>query len=116
MENIRYTDGHSKYLGWRGLELIRCFYSQQFFLELSFFILARNSCKRNRRAKMAWGQEGQDEGGQDGGEHDEGVTGITSHDNVPDHVTVIIRLILILIRSMINECCAKTNNPPGCLV
>ena len=113
MENIRYTDGHSKYLGWRGSELIRCFYSQQFFLKLSFFVLTRNGGKRNRGAEMPRGQEGQDEGGQDGGGHDDGVTGITSHDAVPAHVTVIIRLILILIRSMINECCAKTNSPPG---
>ena len=60
---------------------------------------------------MTRGQEGQDEGGQDdgGGCHDDGVTCVTSHD--PDHVTVIIRLILVPIRSMINECCAKTNSP-----
>ena len=47
---------------------------------------------------MTWGHEGQDDWGQDGGGHDDGVTGITSHDNDdPDHVTVIIRLIQILI-------------------
>ena len=82
---------------WRGSQTIkiRCFYSQKFFLKLSFIILARNGGQRDGGAEMARGQEGQDDGGQDDGCHD--VTGVTSHD--PDHVTVIIRLILIPIRS-----------------
>ena len=64
---------------------------------------------------MTRGQEGQ-QGHQDGGCHDDDTchTCVTSH---PGHVTVIIRLILILIRSMINERCAKTNftNSPPCV-
>ena len=96
MENIIYTDGHFQIFGGaRKLLRQRCFYSQKFFLKLSFIILARNGGQRDRGAEMARGQEGQDDGGQDDGCHD--VTGVTSHD--PDHVTVIIRLILVPIRS-----------------
>ena len=94
MENIIYTDGHFQIFG-GARKLFRCFYSQKFFLKLSFIILARNGGKRDGGAKMTRGQEGQDDGGQDDGCHD--VTCVTSHD--PDHVTVIIRLILVSIRS-----------------
>ena len=95
MKNIKYTDGHFHFPNIWGESICQKIsgYSQNFVLELFFLILTRyrNGGEREGGRDASRGGGGQDEGGQEGPQG----LGITPHDNDPDHVTVIIRLILI---------------------